>query len=141
MERNNTFVPTEKEIDALIAGTSKKVSITIQALKETGYRIGELWNCKWTDLDEEKLTLKCIAEKHGKPRETKISAKFSQDSTAYQKPINTYLAKQTPTVSDGLLTSRKQDLHRNSKTQDSNKYTFTHYGTTMQQESSTKPKA
>ncbi len=36
------FVPTEKEIDALISGTSKKVSIALQALKETGFRIGEL---------------------------------------------------------------------------------------------------
>jgi len=47
-KKNETlpFVPTEKEIDALIAGTSKKVSITLQALKETGFRIGELWNCK-----------------------------------------------------------------------------------------------
>jgi hypothetical protein len=43
-KKNETlrFVPTEKEIDALIAGTSKKVSITLQALKETGFRIGEL---------------------------------------------------------------------------------------------------
>ena len=70
------FVPTEKEIDALIAGTSKKVSITLQALKETGFRVGELWNCKWTDIDEEKSTLKCIAEKHGKPREMRISSKL-----------------------------------------------------------------
>jgi hypothetical protein len=40
-KKNETlpFVPTEKEIDALIAGTSKKVSITLQALKETGFRI------------------------------------------------------------------------------------------------------
>ena len=77
-KKNETlpFVPTEKEIDALIAGTSKKVSITLQALKETGFRIGELWNCKWTDLDEEKPTLKCVSEKHGKPRETKISTKL-----------------------------------------------------------------
>ena len=70
------FVPTEKEIDALTSATSKKVSIALQALKETGFRIGELWNCKWTDLDEEKSTIKCKAEKHGKPREIRISAKL-----------------------------------------------------------------
>jgi integrase/recombinase XerD len=77
-QKNETlpFVPTEKEIDSLISATSKKVSITLQALKETGFRVGELWRCKWTDLDEEKLTLKCIAEKHGKPREAKISARL-----------------------------------------------------------------
>lgn len=48
----------------------------LQALKETGFRIGELWNCKWTDLDEEKSTLKCQAEKHGKPREIRITVKL-----------------------------------------------------------------
>jgi integrase len=70
------FVPTEKEVDALVAGTSKKVSITLQGLKETGFRVGELWDCKWTDLDEEKCTIKCQGEKHGKPREQKISPKL-----------------------------------------------------------------
>jgi integrase len=79
--RNNNslpFVPTEKEIEALISGTSKKVSISLQALKETGFRIGELWNCKWTDLDEEKSTIKCRAEKHGLPREIRVTAKLIQ---------------------------------------------------------------
>jgi len=70
------FVPTEKEVEALISGTSKKISTTLQALKETGFRIGELWRCKWTDLDDEKGTLKCKAEKHGNPREIRISAKL-----------------------------------------------------------------
>jgi integrase/recombinase XerD len=72
------FVPTEKEVEALISGTSKKISISLQALKETGFRIGELWNCKWTDLDEEKSTIKCRAEKHGLPREIRVTAKLIQ---------------------------------------------------------------
>lgn len=70
------FVPTEKEIEALISGTSKKISTTLQALKETGFRIGELWSCKWTDLDEEKSTLKCKSEKHGNPREIRVTRKL-----------------------------------------------------------------
>jgi len=70
------FVSTEKEIDALVSGTSKKISISLQALKETGFRIGEVWQCKWTDLDEEKSTIKCRAEKHGFPREIRISSKL-----------------------------------------------------------------
>jgi integrase/recombinase XerD len=77
-KKNETLpiVPTEKEIDALIAGTSRKVSVTLQALKETGFRIGELYSCKWTDLDEEKSTLRCVSEKHGRPREAKISTRL-----------------------------------------------------------------
>lgn len=72
------FVPTEKEIDALINGCKKKVATSLLALKETGFRIGELWNCRWTDLDIEKSTIKCKAEKHGNPREIRISAKLMQ---------------------------------------------------------------
>jgi len=89
------FVPTEKEIDALINGTAKKLSTALQALKETGFRIGELWSCKWTDLDEEKSTLKRKAEKHGKPRETKISAKLISRLNALPK-TNDYIFGNTP---------------------------------------------
>ncbi|MCW4046772.1 MAG: tyrosine-type recombinase/integrase [Candidatus Bathyarchaeota archaeon] len=70
------FVPTEKEVDALISGCSKKLATSLLALKETGFRIGELWRCKWTDLDEENNTLKCVAEKHGNPRQVKISSRL-----------------------------------------------------------------
>ena len=71
------FIPTEKEIDALINGTSLKVSVTLQALKETGFRIGELWRCKWIDIDEEKSTLKCNQpEKKCVPREVRITSKL-----------------------------------------------------------------
>ena len=70
------FVPLEKEVDALVAGCSKKIGTCVLALKETGFRIGELWQCKWTDLDEENFTLKCVAEKHGNPRQAKLSSRL-----------------------------------------------------------------
>jgi integrase len=70
------FVPSEKEIDALIAGMSKKVATSLQLLKETGMRIGETWNLRWIDIDQEKNTLRCRAEKHGNPREFKVSMKL-----------------------------------------------------------------
>jgi len=88
------FVPTEKEIDALINGTSKKISTTLQALKETGFRIGELWDCQWTDLDTEKNTIKCKAEKHGYPREIRISNKLMSMLYALPKK-NKYIFSHT----------------------------------------------
>jgi len=95
-DKNKTlpFVPTEKEIEALISGTSKKVSTSLQALKETGFRIGELWTCKWTDLDEEKSTLKCVAEKHGNPREIRISRRLIEMLQALPK-TNDYIFSNT----------------------------------------------
>jgi len=70
------FIPSEKEIDALIAGMSKKIATSLQLLKETGMRIGEAWNLKWTDIDQERNTIRCRAEKHGNPREFKVSPKL-----------------------------------------------------------------
>ena len=84
------FVPLEKEVDALVAGCSKKVGTCVLALKETGFRIGELWQCKWTDLDEENFTLKCVAEKHGNPRQTKISSRLMARLLALPK-TNQYI--------------------------------------------------
>ena len=54
----------------------KNKLISLLAMKETGFRIGELWRCRWTDLDEENNTLKCVAEKHGNPRQIKISSRL-----------------------------------------------------------------
>ena len=37
------FIPLENEIDLLIGGCSPKTSTVLQTLKETGARIGEIW--------------------------------------------------------------------------------------------------
>jgi integrase/recombinase XerD len=70
------FVPHEKEIDALIAGCGKKVATSLQLLKETGMRIGETWNLEWIDIDNENRTVTCTPEKHGTPRQFKVSSKL-----------------------------------------------------------------
>ena len=71
------FVPHEKEIDSLIAGCGKKVATSLLLLKETGMRIGESWNLEWTDLDTENYTVTCTPEKHGTPRQFKVSKKLT----------------------------------------------------------------
>ena len=63
------FVPDEKEIDDLIAGCSRKVSVVLQLLKETGMRSGEAVELKWIDVNFEKRTITCnMPEKGGNPR-------------------------------------------------------------------------
>ncbi len=89
-DKSLPFVPTKKEVADLIAGTSKKISASAYAISETGFRIGELWRCKWTDLDEEKNSLKCVAEKHGNPREIKIPSRLVSVLLALPK-INQYI--------------------------------------------------
>lgn len=75
-EHKLPFIPTEREIDQLIAGCGKKKATFLQTLKETGMRCGEAWRLKWIDVDTERNTITVNnPEKHGNPRMTKISGK------------------------------------------------------------------
>jgi len=71
------FIPLETEIDALIAGCSKKTATVLQLIKETGMRIGEAWRLKWTDIDFEAGTVRVNEpEKNSNPRIFKASNKL-----------------------------------------------------------------
>jgi len=70
------FIPTEKEIDQLIAASGRKVSVVLQLLKETGMRIGEAMRLKWTDIDFERRTVRITPEKHSNPRIIPVSNKL-----------------------------------------------------------------
>ena len=51
------FIPTEAEIDRLIASCGKVVSTYLQGLKETGADPGELIRIEWTDINKEACTI------------------------------------------------------------------------------------
>lgn len=70
------FIPTEQEIDQLIAACGEKTAALLQALKETGMRIGEAWNLKWTDIDFVNSTISITPEKRSHARIFKISPKL-----------------------------------------------------------------
>jgi integrase/rubredoxin len=74
--RKIPFIPTETEIDQLIAGSGKKMSIFLQILKETGARSGEAWKLRWTDIDYESKTIRITPEKSSDPRIFKISQRL-----------------------------------------------------------------
>jgi len=73
--RKVPFIPTEREIDTLIAACGKKLSTFLQLAKETGARSGELQNLDWTDLDAERRNIRITAEKNSNPRILEISSK------------------------------------------------------------------
>jgi integrase len=76
-EKLPEFIPTEQEIDALIAGCGKKTATILQTIKETGMRIGEALRLCWIGLDVERNVLTLNApEKHGRPRACKVSSKL-----------------------------------------------------------------
>ena len=70
------FIPTEQEIDQLIAGCGEKTAALLQALKETGMRVGEAWNLKWTDIDYVNATISITPEKRSHARMFKVSNKL-----------------------------------------------------------------
>jgi integrase/ribosomal protein L37AE/L43A len=70
------FIPTEGEIDYLIAACGHKTSTFVQLLKETGARCGEAWQLEWTHIDSETKTVRITPEKHSNPRMLKISQRL-----------------------------------------------------------------
>ncbi|TSA56802.1 site-specific integrase [bacterium] len=67
------FIPTEKEIDQLIAACGFRTSTFLTILKETGIRSGEAAKLTWNNIDFERKTIKIVPQKHGIARELKIS--------------------------------------------------------------------
>ena len=53
-ENRFPFIPTETEIDELIASCGNRTATLLQTLKETGIRISEAIKLKWTDLTQNK---------------------------------------------------------------------------------------
>ncbi|MDI6904738.1 MAG: site-specific integrase [Candidatus Bathyarchaeia archaeon] len=72
-ERTLPFIPTEKEIDQLIASCGKKTAAFLQLLKETGMRSGEAEKLKWTDIDMERKVVYVKPEKRSNPRILNVS--------------------------------------------------------------------
>jgi integrase len=75
--RKIPFIPTEKELNTLIAGCGKKTSTFLKLLKETAMRCGEAKRLLWTNLDSERriITLN-NPEKGSNPRAWKISTEL-----------------------------------------------------------------
>ena len=76
-EETMPFIPSEKEIDQLIAACGKVTATFLQLLKETGMRAGEAGKLKWTDIDFERRKVYVKPEKGSNPRILPISNKLA----------------------------------------------------------------
>jgi integrase len=72
------WIPTEAEIDQLIAGCSHKIGTFLQLLKETGMRAGEAVRLKWTDIDPANRTVNVTPEKGSNPRVFQVSTSLME---------------------------------------------------------------
>jgi integrase len=72
-------LPTEEQINTLITGAGKCLSLRLRVSKETGLRPIELCNLKASDLDIQHSAILPSTAKHGSPRILKISLQLAQD--------------------------------------------------------------
>jgi integrase len=72
------FIPQERELLDLIAGSTRHTALALQIAMETGARVGEIFRLKWTDVDFENQTIRITPEKGGKARIFKMSSKLCQ---------------------------------------------------------------
>jgi integrase len=118
------FIPTEAELDALIAGCGPKTSTFLQLLKETAARAGEAHSLTWTDMDFETGTVRITPEKGSKPRIFKLSTKLQSQllslkakgssNRIFSRHLRTQrrlFAKQRATLTRKLQNPRLSQIH------------------------------
>ena len=132
--RQLPFIPTEREIDQLIASCGKKTATFLQLLKETAMRAGEAWRLRWVDVDFEKNTIRITPEKGSEPRIFKISRKLASMLNALPRrdervfgnaslaSIRTTFCKSRLRAAQKLKNPRLQRIHF---------HTFRHWKATM----------
>jgi integrase len=71
------FIPTEQEVDALIASSGKKLAAFLRVLKETAMRSGEAKRLKWIDVDFDRRVITLNdPEKNSNPRMWRVSSEL-----------------------------------------------------------------
>jgi len=75
IKRELPFIPTEEELDLLIASGIPATATRLQLLKETGARIGELDFLEWTHVDTQRKTIYITGEKGSNSRILPLSNK------------------------------------------------------------------
>ncbi len=58
IERKLPFIPTDEEINQLIAGCGKKTATFLQVLKDTGAQTAEAAQIQWTEIEEKTCAIR-----------------------------------------------------------------------------------
>jgi len=129
------FIPTETELDQLIAGCGQKTGTFLQLLKETGARCGEAWNIDWIDIDTANNTIRLKPEKHSNPRILKISRRLIERLVELpKKSKKVFGGTQLRTMRRTFQYSRKKiaGLTKNPRILRITFHTFRHWKATME---------
>lgn len=102
------WIPPERELDQLITSTSKRMSIFLQILKETGTDPGEANSIEWIDINTEAQTITINHPVKGhRPRILEVSKNLIDR-------LNT-LPKKSNRVFQGIVTSYQKNFSNQRK--------------------------
>ena len=135
-QRSLPFIPTEAEIEQLIASCGSKTGTFLQTLKETGMRAGEAKSLNWVDIDVERSLINLKRpEKGSNPRIFKVSAKLIDMTSKFPKKIKKVFGKAClDSLRVTLGASRKRAAWKlaNPRLQEIHFHTLRHWKATME---------
>jgi integrase len=133
--RKLPFIPTEKELNDLIAGTGRKTSVFFQTLKETAMRCGECSKLKWENVDLQRRTIILNeAEKNGNPRIFSISSTLEAMLARLPKKSEYVFGSPSKQARSSMFyTERRRVAHKlgNPRLLKIGLHTFRHWKATM----------
>lgn len=131
------FIPTEGELDQLIAGCGKRTGTFLQTLKDTGARSGEACRLRWTDLNEQNNTISINnSEKGSNNRTIRVSQKTVAMLKALPKKYGDYIFN--PKLSRSMLGNLIKQRNRiaanlqNPRMKQIHFHTFRHWKATIE---------
>jgi len=130
------FIPTEKEIDALISASGKKLSAFLRTLKETGMRSGEASKLIWIDLDKENSAITVNRpEKNGNPRSIRVTNELISILHALPKKHETVFGGSTRQSMESNFIYQRRNIAKklqNPRIHHIHFHTFRHWKATME---------
>jgi integrase len=128
------FLPTEAEIDQLIAGFGYVLATFCQIAKETAARKGEIEQLRWTDIDFERRLITINApEKRSRPRIIPVTEKCIKMITALPKKGNRIFSSSS-SIRSNFYKQRKKLAYKldNPRLLKITLHTFRHWKATME---------
>jgi integrase len=120
------FLPTEEEINQLIAGCGNKTGTLLQLIKETGMRIGECLSLKWICVNFEKRIITLTdAEKHSLPRIFRVSNTLISMIGNLLKVNDKVFGLTTRCIAENCLRNSRKKVARKLGTRESRRFIFT----------------
>jgi len=135
VERELPFIPTEEELDQLIAGSGRKMATFLQVLKDTAARVSEAARLRWIDVDEKSNTIRINHPVKGsRARVVKVSPKAIAMINNMPRTGELIFNSNTHTIEGSFWKQRRKVARniQNPRLLQIHLHTFRHWKATME---------